>query len=468
MKPKLKAIKLGSGFYNQALGGYNYNVVDAIADIVDNCITYKSKNVFIFYAFDNNKKPYIAIINDGIGMDEKEIDFSMQPGYAKKREDDDLGYFGTGLKAASLSQCKRFTVFSRKNNKESIRVWDSDTIDDAKELVIHTEKHSDTPNELLQWKQLKKDGTLILWEILHENDQYSETKELFFKKMYNLDSWLGLIFHKFIEGKMLKIFINEITEVKPQNPFDYGSESYNLGNWTLKDRNTTVNCYCVPFEKDKPLQLKQGLYIYRKDRLITKEGGWLNTGKKDTNSLNQLRIEVCLNDPENKWRVQVSKNSCEIPSGLISDLNSKVNSAVKEIVKIYQNKNIRKSKPRENKEKYQIKHIWKLSHIESDKVLLKIDREHPIIDELIKTLKKSSDKRYVIPATADLISSLLDMLEYDLPIANICEYQKENNIQSAKPLDNKKLENILRQYFMFCEGYTEKKINLLLTKFREQ
>ena len=109
--------KVQSGFYKYALGSYTYSLADAIADIIDNSITYGSKTVIVKYGFPKNKRPYIAIINDGDGMDETEIGLAMKIGLTKSRKGNDLGFFGTGLKAASLSQCKRFTVYSNKNGR---------------------------------------------------------------------------------------------------------------------------------------------------------------------------------------------------------------------------------------------------------------------------------------------------------------------------------------------------------------
>ena len=83
--------------------GYNFN--SAIADIVDNSISANAKNVQINLI---PSIPAIAIIDDGDGMDDLELDNAMDLGSKNpndERSAQDLGRFGLGLKSASFSQC---------------------------------------------------------------------------------------------------------------------------------------------------------------------------------------------------------------------------------------------------------------------------------------------------------------------------------------------------------------------------
>ena len=63
-------------------------------------------------------------------MAENELLNAMQFGSSDpkaKRPADDLGRFGLGLKTASISQCRRFTVLTRKSCVTSACVWDHDS-----------------------------------------------------------------------------------------------------------------------------------------------------------------------------------------------------------------------------------------------------------------------------------------------------------------------------------------------------
>ena len=70
-------------------------------------------------------------MDDGTGMSQQELIEAMRPGSRsplEAREETDLGRFGLGLKTASFSQCRRLTVVTRKDRRESCAVWDLDTV----------------------------------------------------------------------------------------------------------------------------------------------------------------------------------------------------------------------------------------------------------------------------------------------------------------------------------------------------
>ena len=72
---------------------------------------------FNIYALSNYSAKYISIMDDGEGMTEKELsDKAMRwgPEFDKIREQNDLGKFGFGLKAASLAHCQTLTVITKK------------------------------------------------------------------------------------------------------------------------------------------------------------------------------------------------------------------------------------------------------------------------------------------------------------------------------------------------------------------
>ena len=107
--------------------GYSLNA--AIADIIDNSIAACSKTIDIFFFPVGDA--YIAILDDGVGMDSNDIDIAMQYGSKDPldiRDKRDLGRFGLGLKTASLSQCRVLTVISKKGNSIEARRWDIDYV----------------------------------------------------------------------------------------------------------------------------------------------------------------------------------------------------------------------------------------------------------------------------------------------------------------------------------------------------
>ena len=96
--------------------GYTFNF--AIADLVDNCISAKAKNVTIYFDLNEND-PFIYIQDDGQGMSLEKLQEAAVIGFKdidEYREDDDLGRYSTGLKSATKSFCNNIIVSSKKEN----------------------------------------------------------------------------------------------------------------------------------------------------------------------------------------------------------------------------------------------------------------------------------------------------------------------------------------------------------------
>ena len=104
-----------------------YSVESAIADLLDNSISAGAKNIWIDYNW-KGEDTSISIIDDGDGMTNEVLINAMRPGSRNPldiREDKDLGRFGLGLKTASFSQCKKFSVISKtKDGDPSFWCWD--------------------------------------------------------------------------------------------------------------------------------------------------------------------------------------------------------------------------------------------------------------------------------------------------------------------------------------------------------
>ena len=94
--------------------GYDLNT--AIADIIDNSISANSKNINVELQW-NKGDPYVCILDDGIGMTSDELAKNIMLGStppSEKRNKNDLGRFGLGMKTASFSMARELNVFSKK------------------------------------------------------------------------------------------------------------------------------------------------------------------------------------------------------------------------------------------------------------------------------------------------------------------------------------------------------------------
>ena len=116
-----------------------YSFESAIADIVDNSVSAMAKNICLKFPSDPMGALYVTICDDGWGMTQEELFDAMKYGSEQKkgkRADNDLGRFGLGLKAASLSQCRKLTVASKKDGVISAYIWDLDVVEKEKDWYV--------------------------------------------------------------------------------------------------------------------------------------------------------------------------------------------------------------------------------------------------------------------------------------------------------------------------------------------
>ena len=95
----------------ESIRSIGYTLESAIADLIDNSISARSTEINI--RFSPYGDPYIAIMDNGCGMEPDSLTYAMRHGSRRPsdyREPGALGRFGLGLKAASLSQRRKFTV----------------------------------------------------------------------------------------------------------------------------------------------------------------------------------------------------------------------------------------------------------------------------------------------------------------------------------------------------------------------
>ncbi len=200
----------------------NYELQSAIADLIDNSITAKCKKVEICCDW-NEGDPIIRIKDDGNGMSQSELNQAMKHASSnptESRDLDDLGRFGLGMKTASFSQARRFTVVSKTSEIAGAR-WDVDNVSndwlmevlDEEELNIISKKH-----------EIGESGTLIIWE---KTDRLAENKEMirksFDEAVSNGMKEISKIFHRFLEPESKKyskigIIVNGI-ELQALDPF---------------------------------------------------------------------------------------------------------------------------------------------------------------------------------------------------------------------------------------------------------
>ena len=311
--------------------GYSFDF--AIADVIDNSIAASARNVSIqFRPFEN---PYIAIIDDGNGMSPEELIIAMRHGHKnplESREINDLGRYGLGLKTASLSQCRKLTVITLKDEKLSACCWDID-------YIIKKEKWS---LQILDKKEilscphvsdLEKSGkgTIILWQKLDKLTIGESSMELALgQKLDHARDHLALIFHRYINNEPhlipLKISINNLV-LKGIDPFLRNHKATQIldeDSFNVENQRITVKPYILPhFSKlntndaalaggKDGLRSQQGFYVYRNSRLII-WGTWFKiAGKDELSKLARVRVDIP-NSLDHLWTLDIKKSAAHPP-----------------------------------------------------------------------------------------------------------------------------------------------------------
>ncbi len=332
-----------AGAMLEALRGLGYSPASALADIIDNSIAARASRVDLQFAWKGSES-YIAILDNGEGMDERELERAMRLGEMNpldQRASHDLGRFGLGLKTASFSQCRRLTVASKQAALLSCLRWDLDVLaaseDDGWYLL---EGPSEGSKVLMAPMERLERGTLVLWEQLDRLVTPGFSEQNFLDLIDAVERHLAMVFHRYLEGVRppLRLTING-RSVVPWDPF----LSNHPATWSspVERLNTAggrieVQCYILP-HKDRLDQevheraagpdgwtAQQGFYVYRNRRLLV-AGSWLGLGqgrawtKEEAHRLARIRLDIS-NSADAEWKIDIRKSRARPPVSIRASL----------------------------------------------------------------------------------------------------------------------------------------------------
>lgn len=373
-----------------------YSLEIAIADIIDNSISAKAKKVEINFLINPTLK--IEILDNGCGMDEKELIEAMRLGSKnplEKRTKNDLGRFGLGLKTASFSQCKKLTVFSKKNNILINRQWDLDYLEKTNEwylLKLNEQEIKYAKYEYLDKLKEVKNGTLVIWENI---DRFS--KEEVPNLINNLRNHLSLTFHKFIEKKDIFIKLNE-NFIKAFNPFN----GNHIATQQLKEEIITMNNgekikilpYVLPhhskvsqseyeqYGTEEGYLKSQGFYLYRANRLLI-HGTWFGLHKiSEVHKLVRIQVDIPnTNDPD--WGIDIKKSIAKPTNNIREQLRR----IIKEITLVGSRVYTGRGKKIEDKS---VEKFWNLYPEENGKISFRLNLENQLYKKILENLSKDN------------------------------------------------------------------------------
>jgi hypothetical protein len=228
----------------KSIAEQGYSLKTAIADLIDNSISAKAGRVEVL--LDSEEKPFsLYLADNGVGMDEEALRSVMRfPSSSTDhpRTPADLGRFGLGMKTASFSQTRCFTVISRKkgSNCYSGRTWDVDflkrnqwkvIVNSGEEVNVLITKYCALSKAFIGSFDKFEANTIIVWKGLFKYEKYIAEKN--YKIALNREltevakEHLSLVFHRFIDRKdsPLSIRLNNVL-VKSVNPFPVNENDF--------------------------------------------------------------------------------------------------------------------------------------------------------------------------------------------------------------------------------------------------
>lgn len=319
----------------ESMRAVGYTLETAIADIIDNSITARAKSIDVIW--DPSDNPYLAILDDGFGMDAVLLTNAMRHGSHKdknKRDIEDLGRFGLGLKTASLSQCRKLTVISKKDGEVNLRCWDLDVVAQKSKWIITVPSIKEYKRiPIIEKFEQSKSGTVVIWENLDRlisgsSDQLAEITE----KIKPLSDHLALVFHRFINPEfkserkvLIRLNGRNVEEIDPflrKKNFKQILEGQNikhsLGTITVTPHILPPISHLKKEDIDlaggrEGLRSSQGFYIYRNKRLLI-WGTWFKLINKDEfYKLARIQVDIP-NTFDELWSLDIKKSTAYPPA----------------------------------------------------------------------------------------------------------------------------------------------------------
>ena len=251
----------------------------------------------------------------------------MTIGGVREYESTDLGHYGLGLKAASFSQANSLTVISVAEDTAAVgRRWLATKAKNSFECDIVG--YGFSCQELARpWGYVKPTtGTIVRWDDIRAfptGHDAAVTSRFVQDATTRIQHHLGLVFHRFLEQDRIQIGIDvedvsladtgPVVEVKPVDPFGYprsGAGGYpkNLRT-SIEGSEVLAVCHVWP-GRSQLSQFRlpggspdkfQGLYFYRRDRLL-QIGGWNNV-EVQRRELQLARVAIDVDDSLIKSRI---------------------------------------------------------------------------------------------------------------------------------------------------------------------
>lgn len=329
--------------------GLHHSLLSAVADIIDNALDARARHVLVEFQLDRRVPTGLRIIDDGIGMSDETLRNAVVMGRTRDYGDEDLGHFGVGLKAASLSQADELVILSHaagytptgRSIRQSERPSGSPIVDTFFPQDVTIALDSTDPGFVFDH------GTIIEWRrprrLLSDPDGEAQA-QWFDDTTSDLALGLGARYHRRLErdGIDLRIGSRDVPSrrsgifktVKAVNPFGYrrsGVEGFpKRFHGDLDGRTITYEAHIWPSDEQSSSAFLlthrgndrgQGFFIYRHDRLL-QLGGW-NRLVAASEELRFARISLDLDGvASDHANINPEKSGVEFDASLIEGIRT--------------------------------------------------------------------------------------------------------------------------------------------------
>lgn len=331
-------------YFIKSISEQGYTLSTAIADLIDNSISAIAGRIEIL--IDTSANPLkIFIADNGCGMTADSLTDNMRLPSADmeyQRINSDLGRFGMGLKTASFSQSRCFTVISKTSDSDYAgRTWDVEYLKETKDWTLILETKERIQMFLDDYKQTSScfhsenpsfiPKTLIIWEQLYKLEKLKNKSEIN-DELEELRGHLSLVFHRFIQSRKIVIRLNNAI-ISGFDPFPLnipGVQTVSESFWKTGDTSyikfqgivlpkrsaeEAKNKDSVWVTEGASLEELQGIYVYRNERLIN-YGAWHRAIPKSVYlQFGRIKIDFS-NVNDSDFQLNVAKSSLKIPFGL--------------------------------------------------------------------------------------------------------------------------------------------------------
>jgi hypothetical protein len=408
---------------SQSLRDIGYSLESSIADLIDNCITARAKNIWIDFTLFGDS-PKLVITDDGVGMDRYELIEAMRPGSSDPREsrnEGDLGRFGLGLKTASFSQCTVLTVLSKKNNVCFAATWDLDVVAKRNEWVVKIPSDIEI-EELNIRERLISDGTVVLWQnldrLIEEKTPNFSHKNIY-EKFDTVDKHLSIVFHRYLsgefKGKKLAIHING-NPVKAFDPFCINNKATQILREEIvrvEGHEIKIQPYILPhhsklsnteqdfYKSRNDFLNNQGAYIYRNGRLMA-WGDWFRLiPRGEATKLARVKIDFP-NALDDLWTIDIKKSRAHPPLQVKDKLKHIIDRIAEQSKRVHAQRGSKLF----NSEQFP---VWERVQ-RNEKITYKLNRENPL---LLSIMERFNDDE-----TSGILK-IIEMAEATIPIEAI-------------------------------------------------